>query len=311
MSDKHSRREFIKSGAALATTAVLYAGTPQSAAARSLGTRFDLVAVKGEHRFDNTVKAIKMLGDLKTLLPARAKVGLLVNSPAWWKNPGSFTHPDVVLATILACLEADARQLCYLIDPAANFWQRTPLATKYKKEIGLVEKCSRNYIEKKVPKGKALKTVKIIRELFDCDAYINLPIIKHHNGTHVSCSLKNLMGANTNDTNQFFHHGSGAKESYGDVQFLSQCIADLNTLRRPALCIVDASQVLSTNGPAGPGELVKLNTVVAGRDPVAVDAYCATLLGRDPKDILMIQKSAQHQLGNSELKQLNIGEVAI
>jgi len=48
--------------------------------------------------------------------------------------------------------------------------------------------------------------------------------------------------------------------------------------------VVDARSVLGSNGPAGPGDLLKLQKeeIVAGTDPVAVDAYCVTLHSRKP-----------------------------
>jgi hypothetical protein len=75
------------------------------------------------------------------------------------------------------------------------------------------------------------------------------------------------MGVNANASNQFFHAGSGAKSEYADVPFLAQCVADLNTLRKPDLCVADATEFLLTNGPAGPGELRRLDKVILGTDP--------------------------------------------
>jgi uncharacterized protein (DUF362 family) len=61
------------------------------------------------------------------------------------------------------------------------------------------------------------------------------------------------------------------------------------------LCVVDATIVLGTNGPAGPGDLLKPQKIVAGTDPVAVDAYCVTLHSRKPQDAWR-QRSARRIL---------------
>ena len=42
---------------------------------------------------------------------------------------------------------------------------------------------------------------------------------------------------------------------------------------KPNLSIIDCVYALLTNGPAGPGKTVELNTVVASTDPVAADSY--------------------------------------
>ncbi|MCP4148204.1 MAG: DUF362 domain-containing protein [bacterium] len=309
MSTKINRRNFLKSGAFIAAASLFTSpGKENSLYAAKKGSPIDISVAESTDRFKNTKRALDGLGGMKKFISKNSSVGLICNSPSWWKNPGSFTHPEVVLAAILMCKEAGAKEIRFLINPATDFWSRTPIADKYKKETAAVKQCSGNFIEKAVPKGIALKNVQIIKDLFDCDAYINLPIIKHHTGTHMTCNLKNMMGASSYQSNKFFHHGSGATDSYGDVDFLSQCIADLNTLRKPSLCIVDASEVLITNGPAGPGKKSKLNKVVAGSDPVAVDAYCATLLGLNPKDISMITKAHAHGLGNIALDKLTVKE---
>jgi uncharacterized protein (DUF362 family) len=99
----------------------------------------------------------------------------------------------------------------------------------------------------------ALKKAKVSKDLLDVDAVLDLPIAKDHTGTRYSGGLKNMMGACADNTNQFFHKDSGAKGEYDDVDFLSQCIADLSLVRKPTFCIVDAAVVLGSNGPAGPG----------------------------------------------------------
>jgi uncharacterized protein (DUF362 family) len=232
-------------------------------------------------------------------------------APAWWKRPGSHTHPDLTLAVILAALEAGAKEVYYLIDPLPGYWKRAPLAARYEKEIGAVRNCSGNYVETAVAKNKTLKKASVVKEFLDCDVFVNLPIIKHHVGVGLSCNLKNTMGANSGPSNQFFHAGSGAKGEYDDVPFLAQCVADLNTLRKPDLCVADATEFLLTNGPAGPGELRRLDKVVLGTDPVAVDAYCAPFVNLKADDVLMIVKSAEWGLGRMDVAKLAVEQLTV
>lgn len=308
MTCKINRRDFIKS-ATMGAAAALISG-PAILRSSSKTTGIDICVVTG-NPFEATQKAIELLADIKTFIPPKSSVGLLINAPSWWKNPGSYTHPDIVLAVVNLCYKAGASEIHYLIDPAGNYWQKSKLFQKYAKEIQTIKSCSGNYVEKEILLGKSLKKVKIIKELFECDVFINLPINKHHTGTHISGNLKNMMGANTHASNQFFHHGSGTKKSYDDVDFLSQCIADLNTLRKPTLCVTDAWEFLTTNGPAGPGNVRKLGQIVAGTDPVAVDAYCSILLGHQPSEIKMIQKAHDLGLGKMNLKNVSIKKVSL
>ena len=310
MSKAMKRRDFMRAGA-VAGAAALAGGLVDP---RRLGAQKapmpDLAVVTGADPFLAVGKGLDALGGIKRFVPAGSSVGLLINAPLWWKRPGSHTHPDLALAVIVASLEAGAKEIHYLIDPLAGYWKRAPLAAKYEKEIGAVKKCSRNYVEKEVARNKTLKKTSVVKEFLDCDVLINLPIIKHHVGVGMSGNLKNLMGANADASNRFFHAGSGAKGEYDDVPFLAQCVADLNTLRKPDLCVADATEFLLTNGPAGPGELRRLDKVILGTDPVAVDAYGAPLVGLKAADVLMIAKSAEWGLGQMDVTKLKVKEIS-
>jgi len=310
MSKTIKRREFMKSGAMLGTAAL--AGgllTTRPAGGQTLPPP-DLAVVTGTDRVAAVNKGLAALGGMGKFVKTGSSVGLLINAPSWWTRPGSHTHPDITLAVILAALESGAKEVRYLIDPLADYWKRAPLAAKYEQEIRSVKKCSGNYVETPVAKNKALKKTSVVREFLDCDVLINLPIIKNHVGVGMSGNLKNLMGANANASNQFFHAGSGAKGEYDDVPFLAQCVADMNTLRKPDLCVADATEFLLTNGPAGPGELRKLGKVILGTDPVAVDAFGAPFVDLKASDVLMITKSAEWGLGQLDVSKLKIREIS-
>jgi uncharacterized protein (DUF362 family) len=66
-----------------------------------------------------------------------------------------------------------------------------------------------------------------------------------------------------------------------------------------------------TNGPHGPGELLRPQKVIAGTDPVAIDSYGATLFGYNQNNILAITKAHEHGVGIMDLAKLNIKELVI
>ena len=311
MKKKMDRRKFIKSGSLLGTAALVGGPFAGKLLSNSGNVNFKITSVKSSSRFNSTVKVVELLGGMKKFIQNKGKVGLLINAPAWWRNPGSFVHPDIVLATVKMCLEAGADEIIYLINPPRNYYNRTDLKKKYSKEISEIRKCSGKFVKTNIPKGKSLKKGEIIKELFECDSFINIPILKHHTGVHISSSIKNMMGLNSSPSNQFFHDGSGAKEGYDDIKFLSQCVADLNTLRKPDLCIMDATVFLKTGGPAGPGRLKRVNRVVAGIDPVAVDSYCSGFLGHKPGSVEMIKVAHENGIGNMFFTKKDIKSVSL
>ncbi len=308
-----TRRDFVRSGVVLGTAALAGGAAlggqrrPDPNSPRLASP--DLAVVTGADPFLSVDKGLEALGGMKRFVKPGATVGLLINAPGWWRRPGSHTHPDLTLAVILAALAAGAKDIQYVIDPLRDYFKRSPRAEKHPAEIAGVRKCSGNYLDKEIARSKTLKRARVVKEFLDCDVLVNLPIVKHHVGVGMSGNLKNLMGANANASNQFFHSGSGAKGEYDDIPFLSQCIADLNTLRRPDLCVADATEFLLTNGPAGPGELRRLDKVVLGTDPVAVDAYCAPFVGLKAADVPMIAKSAEWGLGRMDVDKLAVEEI--
>ena len=78
---------------------------------------------------------------------------------------------------------------------------------------------------------------------------------------------------------------------------LHESITDLSTLVKPHLIVVDASRILTTRGPQGPGQVKYLYQIIAGTDPVALDAYGTKLLGKKPEDIEHIVMANKRGLG--------------
>lgn len=100
-------------------------------------------------------------------------------------------------------------------------------------------------------------------------------------------------------------------KSEDTFQSTRKAVADLNTIIAPTLCVVDATELITTNGPLGPGELITPRKVIAGVDRVAIDAYCATLWGLKAVEIFHIQASHAHGLGQMDLSKVKIQEVEI
>jgi uncharacterized protein (DUF362 family) len=300
MSATMKRRDFVKSGVLLGTAALAggLKGQRQPPPGAPRIASPDLAVVTGADRILAVNKGLEALGGMKRFVKPGSTVGLLINAPAWWTKPGSHTHPDITLAVILAALAAGAKDIQYLIDPLPGYWKRSPLAAQYAKETDAVRRCSKNYVETAVAKNKTLKKASVVKEFLDCDVFVNLPIIKHHVGVGMSGNLKNLMGVNTGASNQFFHAGSGAKGEYDDIPVLAQCVAD-------------ATEFLLTNGPAGPGEIRKIDKVVLGPDPVAVDAYAAPFVNLKAADVLMITKSAEWGIGRLDVDKLAVEQLTV
>ena len=125
--------------------------------------------------------------------------------------------------------------------------------------------------------GKVAKTANVPRTFWSATDS-NMPVAKHHSGATLTLSMKNWMGSIANEDRRAWHRDG-----------LHQCIADFSTFIRPKLVVIDATRIMLTKGPQGPGDLEHPNEVILSTDPVAADAYAATLFKKAPFDIGHIQ----------------------
>jgi uncharacterized protein (DUF362 family) len=265
----------------------------------------DIVTISGGDPEGNMSRLLEPLGGISQFVRSGQTVGLLVNSP--WKNPGYYTTPDVVLSLANLCLLAGAKEIICFAPASQAYWERGQLFEKYKSVIQHFRYGS-DHVEVEIPKGVCLKKANILKELKEVDVFISIPVAKHHAGVIYSGNLKGMMGASSDGTNRNMHSPEG-DYTYDKHEYLAQCIADLNLIRKPDLCIVDATECAINNGPAGPGGTVKPNKIIAGKDPVALDVYAASLIGFYPDDILTVKFAGKHGLGEIDPEKVSLLEL--
>ena len=314
MSRPLDRRSFLKAGALVGLAPFVSRGVfarvlSGNGAVPAIAGNPEIAIVKGADYYKATLKALDMLGGMKQFVTKNATVGLLINSR--YDKPGTFVKPEIALAVLKMCVDAGAAKVYSIEGVSQRYWTRSELSEQFEEEIKSIKPGNELLTEVEIPKGVSLKKAEITRAFMDCDVLINLPIVKDHEGIRVTGSLKNIMGATSHTTNRYFHLGSGAKGYYDDVQFLSQCIADANLLRKPTLCVIDATEFITTNGPFGPGKVTQVQKVIAGADPVAVDSVGAGMLGLNPNDIVKIRLAYEHGLGQMDKAKMAIKEAAI
>ena len=297
MSGKITRRLFIKQGMFLAGGVL--GGMGLGPATTGAVAKPDIFVVQGTNYFDNTIKAVDGLGGINRIVSKGSRVGLLVNLS--FLNIGAHVHPDMTLAITRMCFEAGARDVILIKSPPWGYYRRARSDKQAKDVIKRLKSPSGDYKTLPIKGALALKKAEIMRDLLECDVFINMAIVKSHSATYITAVLKNMMGSAPFSTCRKFHRR--------DPKHLAQCIADINLVRRPDLCVMDATEVLATGGPRGPGRVKRPLKVFAGSDPVAVDTYATRLLGLDPKRILMLGYASRHGLGQRDLKKVRIREI--
>ena len=116
------------------------------------------------------------------------------------------------------------------------------------------------WVETAIPQGESLHSTEILKVAFDADVHIALPIAKSHSRAGFTGTLKGMMGL------------IKSRMGFHLVRDLHKSIVDLNRVLKPNLIIMDGMEVMATDGPQGPGKLIRANSLIAGTDPVAVDS---------------------------------------
>jgi len=110
---------------------------------------------------------------------------------------------------------------------------------------------------------------------------VSFPVLKAHSLAGVTLSMKNMMGF---PSHRYYQQGGHWRKSAFHAR-MHRAIFELNLYRKPDLALVDASIGMAEFHLGGPTCNPPVNRLLAGFDPVAVDAVGATLLGCDWREI--------------------------
>ena len=220
-----------------------------------------------------TRAAVELLGGMEKFVKPGQRVVIKPNmSFASPPEAATNTHPEVVRTLVSLCQEAGAGSVFVLDNPLNEL-------EACLQQSGIREACEplgrgmvqgavseHLYQEADIPKGKSMRSNRFVKEALKADVLIAAPVAKHHGATGVSLSMKGMMGLIMDRSVMHWKYG------------LHGAIVDLCTRLKADLAVIDATRALTTNGPFGPGEVERLDTVVASRDMVAADAYVTEMV---------------------------------
>jgi uncharacterized protein (DUF362 family) len=215
---------------------------------------------------------------------------------------GATTNPEVVGALVELCLSAGAKRVRVMDLPFGgspeSAYARSGIADAVKSAGGQMEVMNAaKFRETEIPEGRDIKRWKVYQEILLADVVINVPVAKHHSLARLSLGGKNLLGVVS--TPSLIHANLG------------QRIADIVSLVRPTLTVVDAVRTLMAHGPTGGNldDVRMTNMVIASHDIVAADAYAATLFDLAGSDVTYVKAAADMGLGTLDLDGVNVQEI--
>ena len=142
-------------------------------------------------------------------------------------------------------------------------------------------------------------TFYVAKPVLEADVIINLPKLKTHSLTLLTCAVKNMFGVMPG-----FRKGEQHK-LYPKPEEFARMLVHLYKLVTPSLSIVDAALAMEGNGPSS-GTPKWLGLLMAGEDAIAVDAAAARLIGFPEGFVDTTRIAAEMGLGEGRVEELHL-----
>ena len=258
----------------------------------------EIYNVYGTDAHEMTVKLLEASASI-SLVPSGSSVALKPNlvvsgSP----ENGATTHAGVLSGCIEYFRENGVKDISII----EGSWVAAD-TMRAMKAAGYDEVCKRYNVQfHDLKRDKTRKvdspigSLEICSRALDSGFLVNLPVLKGHCQTVMTCALKNLKGCLPDREKSRFH-------SLG----LTRPIAALGAVLRPGLIIVD-SICGDLNFEEG-GSPVHTNRMFLGTDPVMIDSYGAGLMGLELSRVPYIQLAENWGAGSTKFSQEEIIDI--
>ena len=228
----------------------------------------ELAVIQGGEPQQLVQRALEELGGIRRFI-SRTDVVIVKPNIAWDRTPeqAANTNPELVAEVVRQCWEAGAKKVI-VTDVSCNdpnrCFQRSGIAEAARRQGAEVLLPEPSKFKQVDLGGDVLQDWLVFQPFLEADKIINLPIAKHHSLTGTTLGMKNWYGIL-----------GGARHQLH--QKIHESLVDLADFVRPTLTMIDCYRVLIRNGPTGGNleDVLLKKTLVAGTDPVALDAYVA------------------------------------
>jgi len=316
---KINRREFIKS-LALGGVAV---GLPNLTARAAHGNMFvpqqkgdkpavSIVPIKNGN-IDYAVRnAIDLLGGMKTITGGKERIMLKPNLAS--PDPRDVTKPEIIkaLAKLMAesgkdvcigegsavsypnlrpanfggvCRTTDREMLNQIQQSVFDGLGYSELAKDLK--VPLINLHTGDMAKVQLPNGFVFKEISLHQSLADTDLLCSVPMMKTHALAAVTLGMKNLIGTYPGQVYGTVRSAVHAEASKVESSGTASAIIDIVRANKLGLVVIDGSVAMQGQGPSASqgGELVKMDLIIAGTNPLATDMVAAITMGFQPDEI--------------------------
>ncbi len=236
---------------------------------------------------------LRLKDELKPGIRVLIKPNLLMKRTP---DAGTTTHPALVRAVIDELKAAGVTDIT-LADSPGGPYMKSYLSSVYDatgmtavcRETGITLNEDLTSFTKKAPEGANIGSFSLIAPLSSCDLIINLPKLKTHCMTGMSCAVKNMYGCIPGLQKGELHYRFKQKDTF------SRMLIDLSLTIGRYITIVDGVDAMEGNGPSG-GDKRHVGLTISSDNPFALDDAVLRLIGLKPDEVQTVKQSAQLKL---------------
>ena len=258
----------------------------------------EMAVITGQDPAQLARQAIEELGGMRRFV-SRGDIVLVKPNIGWDRTleQAANTNPEVVAEIVRQCSHAGAKRVMVTDvscnDPRRCFERSGIAAAAQHAGADVILPDPAMFTEVDL-QGEMLRAWPVFSPFLNVDKVINVPIAKHHSLTGTTLGMKNWYGMLGGPRHQLH-------------QKIHESLVDLADFVRPTLTMVDCYRILIRNGPTGGNlqDVLLKKTMVAGTDPVALDAYVAKAFWNlDVTALPYLKMAADRGLGTYEFEKL-------
>lgn len=256
----------------------------------------DYYVIHGRDYKQMAVQVLKAAGVAADIADRSRRIGIKPNILAAKKaSEGAVTHPELVDGVLAYLREEGFSDLVVL----EGSWVGD-LTSQAVRVSGIYDVCKKHrvpFIDLQKDSFRTLDAagmpISVCEEALKLDYLINLPVLKGHCQTTVTCALKNSKGLIPNSEKRRFH-----------TLGLHKPIAHLNTVIRQDFILLD--NICGDLDFEEGGNPVAMDRVLGFWDPVLCDSFAAESMGYSPQEIGYIRLAEQLGVGSTDIAHANM-----
>lgn len=262
--------------------------------------KVSIVKKNGKSVLETVKKAVDLLGGMSEFVKPGQKVMLKPNCTGpLSSDDGAVTSNEVIESVITLVREAGAAQVDIVEGSGAfhlgtkRIYETLGVAALAKRlDVSLYDVNETEFIAVKNKEFRMMDEIELSKMIWKYDVIINIPVMKTHPLTEITVAYKNMNGLLSPRDKRRFHDYN-----------MRKAIVDLTTALPPYLTIVDGLTAMEGLGPLE-GTPVKLDIIMAGSCPAAVDATAARVMGFEAEKLEYLK--AAEEAGHGSVREEDI-----